>query len=196
MTFDPVFSEYLLKLPIGQLPVKLLGVDARSYNAYYIGLKLSFYSSIDNNIYRGTNQILKVKTLLKCTDLPDISTVRKQRKSWEERIKEPLEKALDTLYSIGVISDWYYSKSKGVRLTDEEATTFDYESWIETRVHFELANAPDQTERLERKAKRIEKAKEKKEKRELAKARAKGKREAELEAEKREKAEQDTEQEN
>lgn len=165
MVFDPLFAEYLLRLPMTQYAEALLKIDARNPNAYLIGYKMILHFFIDNNQRGGTAQQLKVKTLLKETNLPDISTVRKQRKNWEERIKEPLENALDTLYSTGIISEWYYSKSKGEQLTDEEATRFTYESWAETNIHFILRNAPDQTERLERKAQSIEEAKAKKKKR-------------------------------
>ena len=162
MIFDPVFAQYLLRLPLTQYSEALLGIDARNPNAYYIGNKMMVHYFIDNNQRTGTYQQLKVKTLLKETDLPDIETVRKQRRSWEERIKEPLENALDTLYASGIVSEWYYCKSKGVRLTDQEATHFSsFEEWAETLIHFELRNAPDQTERLERKAEAVEQAKKK-----------------------------------
>lgn len=153
LEFTLSMGEYLLLLPITQYPVALLGVDERNPNAYTIGLKMAEHFNLDNNQIRGTAQLLKVKTLLEYTNLPTIEAMREQRRSWEERIKEPFETALDALTQCGLLADWRYSKSKGEELTDEEATTFtSYEDWEEALVYFTLANAPDHTERLERRA--------------------------------------------
>lgn len=149
MTFDPVFSQYLIRLPLTQYPVALLSVDARNNNAYNMGLKMTEHFNLDNNQIVGTAQLLKVKTLLECIDLPTITKVREGRKSWEERIKEPFENSLDTLTQCGLLSDWRYSHSKGLEMTDEEAASLTtYEEWESTLVHFTLANAPDHKERI------------------------------------------------
>jgi len=153
MVFDPAFSQYLIKLPLTQYPKALLKVDARHSNAYNMGLKMTEHFNMDNNQIRGTAQLLKVSTLLDSLELPTIDIVRTSRKSWEERIKEPFEKALDALTQCGLLSDWRYSHSKGVEMTDEEATSFTtYEKWESTLVHFTLADAPDHTARLEARA--------------------------------------------
>ena len=153
MTFDPVFSQYLIRLPLTQYSVALLSVDARNNNAYTMGLKMTEHFNLDNNHIVGTAQLLKVKTLLECIDLPTITKVREGRKSWEERIKEPFENSLDTLTQCGLLSDWRYSHSKGLEMTDEEATSFTtYEEWERTLVHFTLKDAPDHTARLEARA--------------------------------------------
>lgn len=153
MTFDPVFSQYLIRLPLTQYSVALLSVDARNNNAYNMGLKMTEHFNLDNNQIVGTAQLLKVKTLLECIDLPTITKVREGRKSWEERIKEPFENSLDTLTQCGLLSDWRYSHSKGLEMTDEEATSFTtYEEWESTLVHFTLKDAPDHTARLEARA--------------------------------------------
>ena len=165
MVFDPAFAQYLIKLPLTQYPKALLKVDARNGNAYNMGLKMTEHFNMDNNQIKGTAQLLKVSTLLENLDLPSIETVRKTRKSWEERIKEPFENALDVLTQCGLLSDWRYSHSKGLEMTDEEATSFStYEEWENTLVHFTLADAPDHTLRLEARAeeKKARQAKKKK----------------------------------
>lgn len=151
--FSQTFSEYLVKLPLTQYPLALLGVDERNNNAYNMGFKMAEHFNLDNNQIRGTAQLLKVKTLLEYTSLPSIGSIRKQRTSWEARIKEPFETALDALTACQLLEDWRYSKSKGEELTDEEATSFfNYEEWEETLVHFTLKDAPDHTARLEARA--------------------------------------------
>lgn len=152
ITFDPVMAQYLARLPITQYPIALLGVDARNSNAYSMGLKFTEHYNLDNNQIKGTATRLKIETLLGYTSLPSYEDVFKARKSWEERIKEPFEKSLDELTAKGVLSNWSYVASKGVELTDEEATTNSYEEWKELFVEFELTEAIDHTERLEKRA--------------------------------------------
>lgn len=148
--FSTSIAEYLIQLPLTQYPVALLAVDERNNNAYSIGLAMAEHYSIDNNHIKGTAQLLKVKTLLGYTNLPSIADIRKQRTSWEARIKEPLEVSLDALTACGLLEDWRYSKSKGEKLTDEEATNFtSYEDWADTLIHFSLKDAPDHTARIE-----------------------------------------------
>ena len=176
MEFTATMGEYFIQLPLNQYPIALLGIDERKNNAYIIGLKMAEHSNLDNNIKANTAQLLRVKTLLDLTDLPDIKAVKKNRNSWEDRIKEPLERCLDDLTNCGLLSDWYYSHSKGVELTDEEASHFkDYEEWANTLIHFTLNNAIDHTPRLEAKDKRREEAKERKRKKRAKKGKTESK---------------------
>lgn len=151
--FTLSMGEYLIQLPLTQYPIALLSVDERNNNAYIMGLKMTEHYNMDNNHIVKTAQLLKVKTLLQLATFPTISTVNKNRNRWEDRIKEPFERALDALTQCGLLSDWRYSHSKGVEMTDEEATSFTtYEEWESTLVHFTLAYAPDHTARLEARA--------------------------------------------
>lgn len=152
LEFSTSISEYLIQLPLTQYPVALLRLDERNSNAYSVGLFMAEHYNLDNNHISGTAQLLKVKTLLSHTNLPSIEAIREQERGWDGRIKEPLEKALDALTACGLLEDWRYSKSKGGELTDEEATTLNYEEWAETLIHFTLKDAPDHTARLEARA--------------------------------------------
>ncbi len=148
MVFDPVFAHYLTRLQITQYPQALLAIDPRKSNAYNIGYAMSLHYNMDSNQKIGTAQLLRVSKLLEYTDLPTIATIRKQRTSWEARIKEPFETSLDALTECGLLEDWRYSHSKGVELTDEEADFSNYEEWASTLVHFTLRNAPNHAPRL------------------------------------------------
>lgn len=151
--FTLSMGEYLIQLPLTQYPIALLSIDERNNNAYIMGLKMTEHYNMDNNHIMKTAQLLKVRTFLRLTTFPTISTVNKNRNRWEDRIKEPFERALDALTQCGLLSDWRYSHSKGVEMTDEEATSFiTYEEWESTLVHFTLADAPDHTARLEARA--------------------------------------------
>jgi len=175
--FNEDFASYLIHLPINQYPTALLGLDERKPNAYSIGKKIASHFFMDNNQLYNRAQYLKVKTLLKETDLPSLEEVRAHKWSWISRIKEPFENCLDALgvgeytdekdnikKGCGLLEDWEYCHSKGVPLTDKEATALlsDFTLWTETLIKFTLYDIPDQTERLEKKRDKIEKAKEKK----------------------------------
>lgn len=136
MEFHHALGEYLLSVPMGKYPRSLLKVDERNKNAYSMGYKMSVHYGNINNQKRGTAQILKVKTLLNVTDLPDIEKVRKQRASWEKRIKEPFEEALEALRKDEYLSYYYYSYSKGKRREGDEAVFNSYEDWADALVYF------------------------------------------------------------
>ena len=118
-----------------------------------MGYKMTVHYNMDNNQIRGTAQRLKVKTLLEVTSLPSVKSASVKKYGWQERIKEPFENSLDALTKCGLLTDWEYTHSKGVPLTDEEATSFSsFEEWADTLVQFTLADAPDHTARLARRA--------------------------------------------
>ena len=161
ITLDPVFAEYLVKLPITPYPAMLLGIDARKPNAYLIGLKLSEYFCMDRNQRTGQADRIKVKNILKATQLPTIKEVRESRKGWEERIKEPFERTLDFLTASGFLTNWEYCKPKGEPIPDNEAAFDNYEAWSNTLLHFTLANSESLSQqikdRVERSIDRAEK---------------------------------------
>ena len=152
MEFSGSMAEYLVQLPLTQYPIALLGIDERNPNAYLMGLKMNEHFNMDNNQIRGTAQSLRVVKLLSWGNFPSLDSAGVKKNGWEARIKEPFETALDVLTGT-YLEDWYYSHSKGVRLTDEEATSFSsFEKWANTLVHFTLKDAPDHTPRLEARA--------------------------------------------
>jgi biotin operon repressor len=153
MTFGQDFARYLKLRRLTQYPITLFSIDARSVNAYRIGQALSFHYNNDNNLKSGIANRIKIRTLLDYTDLPTIGEIRQLRTSWEQKIKEPFEKALDELYQKGVLSDWWYCKSKDIPLTDEEIQDYfvDFEKWFEMLIHFEINDAVNHTQRLSKK---------------------------------------------
>ena len=156
MEFGRNMAEYLKQLPLTQYPQGLLAIDARSENAYKLGLKMAEHYNIDNNQIKGTANRLKVSTLLTVTNLPTIEDLQNETpddsRHWDRRIKTPFEVALDTLTG-KVIKDWEYVKTKGEPLTEDEAYNItDYEAFTNLLLQFELLEAPDHKERLSRRA--------------------------------------------
>ena len=117
----PSFGEYILKhSAMTQYPQALLSVDGQHDNAYYLGLKMAEQWHIYKNQAKGTNNILSIKTILDNVDLPSIGKIRKQRASWQQKIKEPLEQALDYLQEKQFLIAWEYVKAKGEPISDLE----------------------------------------------------------------------------
>ena len=153
MELTQSFGLYLKMLTLTQYSPGLMLIDGRSPNAYAIGVKMCEHYNMDNNVFKGTYNILRVETLLKETNLPTYEKILSQRGSWEAKIKEPFETALDTLTQVGVLSSWAYAGKRGKVLSDAEGYNItNYHEWADLRIKFELKNPKDQTERLERKA--------------------------------------------
>ena len=156
MEFGRNMADYLKTLPMTQYPQGLLAIDARSENAYRIGLKMAEHFSMDNNQVKGTANRLKVSTLLAVTQLPTLEMLQQETpddsRHWDRRIKDPFETALDILTG-KVIANWEYVKAKGEALTDAEAYDIkDYETFTSLLVQFELLDAPEHKDRLARRA--------------------------------------------
>ena len=167
ISLSPEIASYLSeKNIITQYPVKLLKLDSRKPTAYYVGRKLAEHYNIDNNQIRGTHDRISIPALLAVTDLASYEEVqRKDRGHWAERIKEPLERALDELTKAGVLKDWKYVHAKGVDLTEEEASTItDYATYSSLYLLFNLADEIDHAERIETKQKARAEAKAKRKK--------------------------------
>ncbi len=162
ITFGQTMSEYLKKRPLTQYPKGLLAIDARSDNAYRIGLKLAEHYNMYSNIVNETNNRLSVKTLLNVTSLPTYDELKNKKqdlsRQWETKIKEHFETALDTLTG-KVIKDWEYVKPGGLLLTDKEASNItNYDTFANLLVKFELINPKDQTAQIKKNLKEKEKA--------------------------------------
>lgn len=173
--FNPEYVNYLkLRNTQMQYPRALLSIDARSANAYRLGYKMAAHSSNFNNIIRNSNNTLSVYSLYSVTDFPTIETVREQRKSWIQSIRNPFETALNTLIDSGVIEKWYYCKPKGKKLNPQEEETLraKYEAWEGGYIRFAMKNAPDQTEAIQKNQDRKKAAAEKRKAKEETKKQA------------------------
>lgn len=153
LRFSEDITAYLAQAYIMQYPLALQRLDERNTRSYNIGFKLALHNSIDNNRIKGTANIISIKALTEAGgDFPTFEEVmEKDRGHWEQRIKEPLERALDANTEGGVLEEWEYSNSKGVPLTDGQVSIPDYHTFIGLYIHFQLKDAPDQTARLEAK---------------------------------------------
>lgn len=166
--FTISMAEYLTSLPLLNYPRSLYKLDDRDFNAFAIGEAMCIHYSQDNNVIRQTEGKLRVETLLKYTSFPNYEELKAQKRSWEERVKEPFENALDHLTKNGFLKDWKYCHDGGIEITDEEIKTGiinSYEKFISLIIKFELNNYDNSKIRAikitEKKAEKIKKLKTK-----------------------------------
>ena len=147
--FSKEFARYLVQdaYVTKQYSLLLLKTDERNPLIMPLGDKILTYSGNYNNIRRGTANILSVKTLLATCkmQIPSYKTVMNEDRHWERRIREPLEKALDSM----PFMHWHYCNPKGAPLTEEQLADNSYSSFIGSYVHFDLIDAPDQTKQVQ-----------------------------------------------
>lgn len=135
--FSDPFTDYLVGLPVSEYDMNLQAIDGRNTLAYALAYKIQKHSSITNNRRANNCNLLSVNSLLKATSLPTYEEVKSIGQSWNNRIKEPMEKALEELIKQKFIKEWRYSKPKGIELTDEEASFNSYYEWSKTLVWFD-----------------------------------------------------------
>lgn len=159
INFDVDAARYLVNAYIMQFPRALFAHDNRKPNAYNIGWKIAFHNGLDQNNAAGTECTLSVKSLLEAApEIPTIEAIkaRKQR-NWKDKIKKPLEIALDENITVGYLSKWEYRDPKtGQTYTAETAQPLSWTQYYRLMVDFAVIDAPDQTER--RAARAAEKA--------------------------------------
>lgn len=137
MTFSQDFAKYLKHRRITEYPEQLFSIDSRKANAYRIGQALAFHYYNTNNKNAGNFNKMKISTLLAYTNLPTIASIRqKDCGTWRNKIKKPLEKALNELLVKGIISKWEY-KQKSNSLLSDENHKITYEEWADSLVSFE-----------------------------------------------------------
>lgn len=166
INFDIDAATHLLNSYMMWYPSALLAIDNRKATTYKIGVRIAKHNSNDNNVASGTNNTLSVRSLLEAaTDLPSYEdiTARGQR-NWRNKIKLPLERALDDLMDDDVryLSKWEYRDPRtGTTYTSETAQPLAWEQYNRLMVDFTVIDPPASTPaQIERRKKRaIERAK-------------------------------------
>ena len=140
--FSKDMAKYLTNAYIMHYPMELLKVDERNSNSYPLGRKLLLHQSMNNNKKKKTSDIISVKSLLEvCPDIPMYESVMNEGRQLDQRIRTPLEKALNSLDFI----TWEYCNSKGIPLTEKQLTSTDYKVFEKFYVKFDVLGFPTQT---------------------------------------------------
>lgn len=140
---DDFFMQYIMERTLSWFDIRLLSIDSRHENAYRLANKLYYHFFQYRNQARETANCLKVETLLEATDLQTYDQVMASKtRSWQRRMKEPLENALEYLQNMGILNDWRYTGAKGAELSDEFFTGQDisFDTWYGLYIKFALAD--------------------------------------------------------
>lgn len=147
-----------------QLPQSYLTWEDRDNVERQIHYKLNRHYFIDRNIKRGTNNIISVKSLLEgVTDIPSYEEVKETDRAYTRRITDRLEEGLDKIAKRGIIT-WEYCNPGKAPLTITQLQNMDFNTISNLYIHFEILNAPDQSERIKAKEKKQKQADRRKKK--------------------------------
>ena len=143
-TFSDQMADYLVHAYVTQYPVALLATDNRAPATYFVGKKLAYHYGLRQNRTKGSYNCLSVSALLKV--IPTIPSFEKLEQTdpghWTRRIRTPLEKALNALKNLGVLSTWEYCLSKRQKISDPSRYFQDYQTYSGIYIHFELKDYP------------------------------------------------------
>lgn len=134
-SFSPEMASYLTNAYLMRYPLDLLKLPERNENTFVLGRKLALHSSNNNNIKRGTANIIGVKALLAvCKSIPSYEEVKRGNRAFDARIKAPFERALNALPFI----NWEYCNSKKRALTAEQLEFKDFNTFLTIFIKFEM----------------------------------------------------------
>lgn len=147
-------AKHLVSHPIvSQYPSSMLAIAERNPpNAYAIAICLISHYFLDRNVKAGTHNLLRIENILAHTRLPSVEELKATSHSseWPERVMDRFEACMNELVRAGVVAPgWYYSSSKGKKLTEAEVNNLtSYEGWLKLCLCYEIAQAPSREERL------------------------------------------------
>ncbi len=153
------YASYQNTAPLGQYHSATLYLKGL---AFIIADKLQDQYFRYGNRSRRTNNILSIKKILEFLEdeLPSYETV--SRGHWVDRIREPIEEALNQIQAAGLFN-WEYCKKGLGEVSPQEIATRDYRKWAALYITYKLIPAEPYTEeQIERRQQRIEEAKQKK----------------------------------
>lgn len=146
-SFTPEFASVLINGYIMKYPTALLRLDCRNSLTFVLGRFLAERASNTQNIRRGCNDIVGVKSVCeRC----NISVNNARRGNGDRHISratvERVQSALNALISGGVLSEWTYAHEKKMPLRDDEKTLIesgcDFEFWSSLYIVFALKSCP------------------------------------------------------
>lgn len=150
INFDIDAATFLVNAYPMYFPLALLGHDNRNPSAYTIGRKIAYHNSLDHNAEKGTDCTLSVQKLLDAApEIPTYSAiVSRGQRNWKDKIKRPLETALDANIAVGYLKQWEYRNPRtGETYSKDSASALSWDGYSGLMVDFSLVCQPDQQER-------------------------------------------------
>ena len=133
ITFNIGFLRHLANSYIMPFPLHALSIDLKHYPiAYQLCRRLTLHHNM--NYFKGNANSISVRALIdSITLLPTHQEILNGDRQIGKRIIKPLEKALDTLVKLGILSGWHYNK---------QFTKKTYEQWLDSAVVFTFTGFP------------------------------------------------------
>jgi len=142
------------------VPADFFEFDSKHLTAQQVYNKLTFHSGMDQNIKRGTNNFLSIKSLLdEVPEIPSLEEVKASKRSRPvERIIQPLNRALIYLQDERGMIEFQYTDQKRSPITGEKLAKAlkDYDQFSGLYILFKLTDG-DNLARYEKKRKAIQK---------------------------------------
>lgn len=164
-TLGATFHAILTGYPIMPYPPQLWRLNAnKNPNSYYLLRKISEHKNM--NAGKPNEDIIAVKTLLSCAPfLPSYEEVMAKDRRVTPRIIDPFIRDMDELADT---LSWHFCHRNNTPLTEEELKDFTYALFVTLRIRVYWNEYPDQTARLEAKAKTAAKRKRAEQRKALA----------------------------
>lgn len=142
---NPLLANYLMERNyITYFPNTAFSIDVmRHPNAISLTNKLSVLYS--ENFWKSNKGLISLNNLLATvSDIPNFETVSKTNRNYFDRIVEPLERELDYLQNINILSKWEWTNKKREPLSNEQLKSYDYKALSNCYLYYELADYPEQ----------------------------------------------------
>ncbi len=158
----PKLQEWLKQIPIMPCPKQLLQLDVAHYPASYIFGRL-FTERKNMNIGKRNEDIVTVKELLGAVTefIPAKEEIPTERGQLRQRIIEPFERNMNHVADTLPGFTWGYCYSKGKPIKEDPAE-IPYSLFETLKIQATWTTYPDQTKRLEKRAKKQARGKGKK----------------------------------
>ena len=152
ISFGMGFYSMLVNCPVMPYCKEIFKLDTNKYrHAYALYGKIQEHKNM--NIGKKNENIISVKTLLDAASaIPTYDEVMKLDRHIELRIKTPFEENMNAL---APMITWEYCSPDGTSVYTDGNTEIDYQTFINLNVRVSWLEYPDQTKRMETKAKRI-----------------------------------------
>ena len=133
ISFNIEFLRHLANSYIMPFPLKALSIDLKHYPiAYQLCRRLALHHNM--NYFKGNANNISVKALIdSITLLPTHQEILNGDRQIGKRIIKPLEKALDILVKVGILSGWHYN---------QQFTKKTYEQWLDSAIVFTFTDFP------------------------------------------------------
>lgn len=181
LEFSQSAAEIMVTWALSEKPRAYYAIDDKNSNAFAIADALIAHYTNENNVIRNTERMMNIGTLIsKYTSFPSYEELKAKKLGWEHFVKEQFETAMDyLLYSIGLLSDWKYSRAGKAILSDDEAgMIYSYDQFTSLYLYFELAGFEDHDQRrrliFEKRQEKEEASREKNRRRKAKRSSAEG----------------------